>query len=497
MRTHRSDVFIAYRRVEAYAQALQVAEALTDRGIVPYFDRSDLCRGHFEFPLLMRISESANFLLVLTPGALDRCHENGDWLRREIGHAIATSRQLILLVAPGFDFPATLPPDLDVLRRLEALPLTPGHMAEAVSAIVERVHQERRRRQRGLARRYIIAALGALTLIVAAAAATAVLPAGLAIGIKFASRAAGPERPAAVTAGQLTSALAGVRSAADSTVSPVQRLTYELIREDDRARVAYRLPYLDRLRRGEPVGALDVDRGAFGGEVPELTVSVTNNADRAITLATAILKIDSSWIVAEALPAFDEPKPGVLRISNLGWARIELPELRLSVMHGTKGADGTVAETAALSLLTIAESKTVALSDHVSALALDDAPVKLEGVMQYGEPDNRRSASFSMPLRKEPREPGTAVPIQVYNGYFRAGEIAPVVIEMAGALQIEPKASAQFTVHIRTDKTSRNQVRLDFVTTEGTLIHGERFTLELFVSRVQNVQWRRDALRRR
>ncbi len=498
MRTHRSDVFIAYRRVQAYAQALQLAEALSERGIAPYLDRSDLCRGQFEFPLLMRISESANFLLVLTPGALDRCHENGDWLRREISHAIKTSTQIIPLVSPGFVFPATLPPDLEVLRTLEAMPLASEQAAGTIDAIVQKIqHERRRRRRRGLVRRYAIAGLGILALIIAAAAATSVLSAGLAIGINFSSRAVPPEAPAAVTAERLTSSLAGVRSAADPAVAPLQRLTYELHREEPGPRVAYRLPYLDRIRRGEPVDALDVDRGAFGGEVPELTLSVTNNSDHAITLSTAILKIESSWIVAEALPAFDEPAPNVLRISNLGWARIELPELRLSVIHGTEGEDGKAAETAALTLLTIAESKSIALSDHVSALALGDPPVKLDGVMQYGSPDGRQSVPFTMPLHKERRKSGAAVPVKVYNAYFRTGEVAPIIIEIEGKPQIEPKETATFTVHIRTDKTSRNQVRLDFVTTDGAFIHGEPFVLELFVSRVQNVQWRRDAIKRR
>ena len=42
--------------------------------------------------------------MILTPSALDRCNEPGDWLRREIETAIDEKRNIIPLLFDGFDF---------------------------------------------------------------------------------------------------------------------------------------------------------------------------------------------------------------------------------------------------------------------------------------------------------------------------------------------------------------------------------------------------------
>ena len=85
MTASKYDVFISYRRPDGACVARQIEGALANHGLRPFLDLSDLCRGHFEFPLLKRVAKTPNFLIVLTPGALDRCRENGDWLRKKSG----------------------------------------------------------------------------------------------------------------------------------------------------------------------------------------------------------------------------------------------------------------------------------------------------------------------------------------------------------------------------------------------------------------------------
>ena len=68
------------------------------------------------------IRARAHFLVVLTPTALDRCHEVGDWLRREIEESIECKRNIVPLFVDGFDFSAPTTAShvtgkLDLLRR--------------------------------------------------------------------------------------------------------------------------------------------------------------------------------------------------------------------------------------------------------------------------------------------------------------------------------------------------------------------------------------------
>jgi hypothetical protein len=106
------DVFISYRRKEGSAQARLLREALSKHGLRVFLDVTDLQRGHFDDSLLQQIAKIPNFLVVLAPNSLDPCSAEGDWLRHEIAHAIATRRNIVPVMLPPFEFPATLPSDI-------------------------------------------------------------------------------------------------------------------------------------------------------------------------------------------------------------------------------------------------------------------------------------------------------------------------------------------------------------------------------------------------
>jgi hypothetical protein len=60
--------------------------------------------GDFEQIITSNIRARAHFLLILTPTALDRLNEPGDWLRREIEIAIDEKRNIVPLFFKGFRF---------------------------------------------------------------------------------------------------------------------------------------------------------------------------------------------------------------------------------------------------------------------------------------------------------------------------------------------------------------------------------------------------------
>ncbi len=139
MAANKYDVFISYRRPDGASMARQIDVALAKHGLNPFLHLSDISRGHFEFALLKRVAETPNLLLVLTPGALERCRENGDGLGQEIAQAIASSRNIIPVVLPGFEFPNDLPRPLHDLLERHRVECSETLSPPAVATILQRV----------------------------------------------------------------------------------------------------------------------------------------------------------------------------------------------------------------------------------------------------------------------------------------------------------------------------------------------------------------------
>ena len=96
-------VFISYRRFDG-AWALNIYQWLTQRGYDVFIDFEGIGSGSFESVIVENILSRAHFLVLLSPTALDRCHEPGDWLRREIELALQSSRNVVPIMLPGFNF---------------------------------------------------------------------------------------------------------------------------------------------------------------------------------------------------------------------------------------------------------------------------------------------------------------------------------------------------------------------------------------------------------
>jgi class 3 adenylate cyclase len=114
----RYDVFVSYRREGGSGAARALQQGLGHDCRV-FLDVDRLRGGLFDATLLKTIEATPNFLVVLSPGSLDRCHLPDDWLRQEIRQALRTGRTIIPVALEGFAFPPapSLPEDMrDVLR---------------------------------------------------------------------------------------------------------------------------------------------------------------------------------------------------------------------------------------------------------------------------------------------------------------------------------------------------------------------------------------------
>lgn len=96
-------VFISYRRTNFWT-ALAVYKELHSNGFDVFFDYKNIPSGDFEQVIVENVKSRAHFIIILSPSALERCHEPGDWLRREIELALENNRNIIPLIMEGFDF---------------------------------------------------------------------------------------------------------------------------------------------------------------------------------------------------------------------------------------------------------------------------------------------------------------------------------------------------------------------------------------------------------
>src|SRR5215207_7660768 len=135
-------IFISYRRKDI-SWALAVYQYLTSQKYDVFFDFSSLSSGDFEQIIVSNIRARAHFILILTPTALDRCSQPGDWLRREIEIAIDEKRNIIPLLFDGFNFGSPsiiekLTGKLDAIPRYNALDIPSGYFMEAMERLRSR-----------------------------------------------------------------------------------------------------------------------------------------------------------------------------------------------------------------------------------------------------------------------------------------------------------------------------------------------------------------------
>ena len=117
------DVFISYRRDGGEVTARILRDSLTERGYKVFFDVESLRSGSFNTKLYSVIDECEDFVLILSPNALDRCSNSDDWVRRETEYALEKKKNVIPIMLRNFQFPDNLP------ESLSALPMQNGLVA--------------------------------------------------------------------------------------------------------------------------------------------------------------------------------------------------------------------------------------------------------------------------------------------------------------------------------------------------------------------------------
>lgn len=114
MAGHMYDIFISYRRDGGaqYARILQLE--LEKRGYKVFLDYEELTDGVFGDNIKVAIREAPIFMMVLSAHYLDRCKNEGDWVREEIMLAIKQQKHFIPINPDNsFDgIPASIPDEI-------------------------------------------------------------------------------------------------------------------------------------------------------------------------------------------------------------------------------------------------------------------------------------------------------------------------------------------------------------------------------------------------
>lgn len=119
------DVFISYRRLSKGVNGVHIARSLQQElksmGLNVFFDMEELTDGKFNEKLYDAIESSKNVIFLMTEGSLDRCVNEGDWVRNELEHVIEKGVNLVPVAPTGttIAFPKGFPAALEPMKVLE------------------------------------------------------------------------------------------------------------------------------------------------------------------------------------------------------------------------------------------------------------------------------------------------------------------------------------------------------------------------------------------
>jgi hypothetical protein len=128
------DIFFSYRRKDNDGHSnVDVARAFCyefeRRGYKVFFDYNECTDGYFSEKILPAVRTCDFFILLLTKDTLERCKNEGDWVRREIEEAIKSGRKIVPVTPDGIVkyWPKDLPETLKPLSANDGIQITSIH----------------------------------------------------------------------------------------------------------------------------------------------------------------------------------------------------------------------------------------------------------------------------------------------------------------------------------------------------------------------------------
>ena len=140
------DAFISYRRKQSFAVAEMIRGLLSNKNKSAFVDVEELRNGVFDVKILNAIKESPSFIVVIGPGALDRCADEDDWLRIEVETAIDENKNIIPVLCDDFEWPKqwneNIPEKIRLLSRYNSVRMSYDYLPAMIDKIIEYMNSE-------------------------------------------------------------------------------------------------------------------------------------------------------------------------------------------------------------------------------------------------------------------------------------------------------------------------------------------------------------------
>lgn len=166
------DVFISYRRKGAGAGVAGELQAkLENRGYKVFLDVDNIASGDFPEQIEDAIRECNDFLLILSPGMLDRCVDEEDWVRHEIVLAEKYGKNIVGVSLPGFVMPEpdSLPEPLRKVPEKQVFIWSHEYRNASLSKIEENLvsfQRKKRRHRKNIILMLALAVVAAIPVVV-------------------------------------------------------------------------------------------------------------------------------------------------------------------------------------------------------------------------------------------------------------------------------------------------------------------------------------------
>ena len=146
-REAKYDIFISYRREGGVETAKHLRDLLTEKGYSVFFDTDSLSSGDFNQALFNVIENCTDFIIILAPGALDRCVNEDDWVRQELACALRNGKNIIPIMKEGFKFPKDLPEDIKDVRRQNGIKVHYEYFDAVVDTLISYLKSKPRKKK--------------------------------------------------------------------------------------------------------------------------------------------------------------------------------------------------------------------------------------------------------------------------------------------------------------------------------------------------------------
>ena len=135
-----NQIFISYRRDGGEDLAGRINDKLKSMGYRVFYDVESMRSGTFNTQIYAAIDACEDVLLILPPHGMDRCKDEGDWVRLEIAHAIRCGKNIIPIMMRGFEFPTDLHEDIAKVCDFEGVRAYAEYFGALMNRVVELLH---------------------------------------------------------------------------------------------------------------------------------------------------------------------------------------------------------------------------------------------------------------------------------------------------------------------------------------------------------------------